>query len=81
MMTGTLVAFPDGDFFDEALVSLQHIAQSFVEKASGGRIRLPQVHALNCLKDVFTNTRLGPSTEKHLEQTLQIAVGCLNHQM
>lgn len=40
-------------------------------------IRLPQVHALNCLKDVFTDALLGPASEPHVAITLEIAAGCL----
>lgn len=40
-------------------------------------IRLPQVHALNCLKDIFTDAQLGPASEPHVSITLEIAAGCL----
>ena len=42
---------------------------------------LPQVHALNCLKDIFTDARFGFSTEIHVADTLEIAASCLESQM
>ena len=42
---------------------------------------LPQVHALNCLKDIFTDARFGPSTESHIADTLNISASCLESQM
>ena len=42
---------------------------------------LPQVHALNCLKDIFTDARFGPSTENHIADALNIAASCLESQM
>lgn len=78
MVTGILSAYPNGDFFDQVILDLQTAANAPLEDAQDlTKIRLPQVHALNCLKDVFTNTRLGPATEVHVETTLTIAVDCL----
>jgi hypothetical protein len=38
---------------------------------------LPQVHALNCLKAIFTSTVLGPSSEPYIVSALNIAGQCL----
>ena len=82
MITGILVAYPQGNFFDEVILALQTTAKAHVEVTHDRtQIRLPQVHALNCLKDVFTNTRLGPATEVHVADTLVIAVDCLEKDM
>ena len=78
IITGILVAYPHGDFFDDVVLALQTTAKAHVEVAQDrNQVRLPQVHALNCLKDVFTHTRLGPATETHVAETLVIAVNCL----
>ena len=78
MVTGILTAYPKGDFFDRVILDLQNTANEPLELAQSlGQIRLPQVHALNCLKDIFTNARLGLATEVHVEKTLIIAVNCL----
>lgn len=51
----------------------------FSEKARD--LRLPQVHALNCLKDVFTDALLGQASEPHIADTLEISAGCLESTM
>ncbi|MCJ1400930.1 hypothetical protein MMC11_004141 [Xylographa trunciseda] len=78
MITGLLGAHPHGALFERAILDLHTIANAPVElDGYHTDIRLSQVHALNCLKDIFTNSRLGPSTETHLPKTLVIAVNSL----
>lgn len=75
-------AHPEGQFFDNAILDLQGIAVSTREiDRDPNNLRLPQVHALNCLKDVFTNTLLGTATEPLMAKTLEIAVNCLQVDM
>ena len=76
LTTGLLCANPSGPITSRAMHDLQHIAGQPV--GVGVTSELPQVHALNCLKDIFTNTKLGPVTEKYLSQVLAIAVECLD---
>ena len=78
IITGILSAFPSGDFFDGVVLDLQAIAdtpQIIFEDFE--EIRLPQVHALNCLKDIFTDALLGTASEPHVAITLEIAADCL----
>ena len=80
MMTAILTSNPDGHLFDTAVEELQSIASrpvSMVHKH--GKSALPQVHSMNCIKDIFSNTQLGPSAERYLESSLHIAVQSLNH--
>lgn len=80
MITGILAAYPTGDFFDVVLRDLQFIAVTLSrDTANTEELSLPQVHALNCLKEVFSDTRFGSSTEKHAAKTLAIAAHCLEH--
>ena len=82
MITGILTAFPTGEFFDGVIVDLQAIADAPTEFAIGVEEgRMPQVHALNCLKDVFTTTHLGSATEPYINVTLEISAGCLESDM
>jgi hypothetical protein len=82
IITAILGAHPEQSFFDKAVFELQAIASSLQEDGhDSGNLRLPQVHALNCLKDVFTNTLLGTATEPHMARTLDIAAGCLEVDM
>lgn len=81
-ITGILSAYPSGAFFEEIIINLQTIAcEPVIYAKQPNELRLHQVHALNSLKDVFTNAQLGPSTEIHLTKTLVIAVDCLDSDM
>lgn len=82
MITGILSAFPHGKFFDSVIFDLQAIADTPVHlDFVAEEIHLPQVHAMNCLKDVFSDTRFGLSVERHAQETLSIAVSCLDAKM
>ena len=82
MITGILAAYPGGRFFDNVILDLQRVAIMPVNALSDfAELRLPQVHALNCLKDVFTDTRLGPASESHISITLDIAASCLDRDL
>ena len=82
LIIGILEAHIEDDFFDRVLQDLQMIANSPPQVEDGSsNPRLPQVHALNCLKNIFTNTILGPRSEKHLAATLDIAFSSLESHM
>ena len=75
VLVGILTAYPSGHFFDDVILDLLAIADAPIEvPASSAELRLPQVHALNCLKEIFTNSRFGASTEAHVELCLGVAV-------
>ena len=62
------------------MLDMQAISDAPVEGTPGSEVlHLPQVHAMNCLKDIFTNTQLGRSTEPYIADTLDIAAGCLEN--
>lgn len=80
MITGILAAYPTGGFFDEVMLDLQSIADMPIsEILSMGEPCLPQVHALNCLKDIFSDARFGSSSELHAANVMDIAARCLEH--
>lgn len=78
IITGILAAYPGDIFFDGVIVDLQAMADAPIGADLGS---LPQVHALNCLKDIFTDTRFRLSTEIYVADTLEIAASCLKSQM
>ena len=39
--------------------------------------KLPQVHAMNCLKEIFTDTKLGATSERYIAEGLDLAVESL----
>ena len=82
MITAILIAATGEALFENVIAGLQQIAKSPVEKDQSSKVAgLPQVHALNCLKDAFSNSRLGSLTERFLADTLKIAVDCLDDEM
>lgn len=82
MITGILTAHVGDMFFDKAVLDLQEIARMPIPDTSEDEEpRLPQVHALNALKDIFADTRFGPSTELHVADGLNIAASCLDSKM
>lgn len=79
IITGIVAAYPDSAFFHDAVLDLQSIADAPVKVGpDSGFSRLPQVHALNGLKDIFTDSRFGPITERHMADTLDISASCLD---
>ena len=82
IISGILCASLGGELFDEVMLDLQAIADGPVElDEETGKVRLPQVHALNCLKDIFTNSRFSEHCEEYVADSLEIAAACLNSQM
>ncbi|KAJ5669950.1 Armadillo-like helical [Penicillium maclennaniae] len=74
LVTGILVASPGSAFFKQALDELHEIARLPVEYDKNQQYReLPQVHAMNCLKEIFTNTKLGPFTESFIMPALTLS--------
>jgi len=66
----------------KTLLDLREIAMRPLEARNGFEsLDLPQVHALNCMKDIYTNTRLGPHSEVHLPEGLDLAALCLESKM
>jgi hypothetical protein len=43
--------------------------------------RLPQVHALNCIKEIFTTSKLSVASEAYIGQGLELAAKTLNSSM
>ena len=77
IITGILAAYPGDKFFDDVVVHLQAMANAPIGADPSS---LPQVHALNCLKDIFTDARFGLSTEIYVADTLEITASCLESQ-
>lgn len=74
LVTGILVSDPGTPFFKQALNELHDISRLPVEYNKEQQyLELPQVHAMNCLKDIFTNTKLGPYTERLIMPALTLS--------
>lgn len=60
---------------------LRRIAQEPALIARTDGSDLPQVHALNCIKDVFKSSFLSKRAEEHLTEALQLAAASLKSEM
>jgi hypothetical protein len=83
MITGILSADSDSPSCDKVVKDLTEIAQkeAFVTETDGSN--LPQVHALNSLKDILKSsqlTQLG-KVEPHIPECLKLAAGCLKSEV
>ena len=79
LIIGILTAHVEDDFFDNILLDLQAIADMPIEGSlSAQELSLSQVHALNSLKDVFADARLGARSEPYVADSLDIAANCLD---
>lgn len=78
MIAGILSATPKGAFFDTVIQDLQAIANVETDiDSKDEHLDLPQVHAFNCLKDIFTDARFNTSVEQHMSASLELAVHAL----
>ena len=80
MITAILAANVKNTFIDMVFKDLQSIAyRDTTTEHRHGETGLPQVHAMNCLKAIFASSRLSYIAERYLEDTLQLAVQSLDH--
>ena len=79
LITGVLSA-RDDSLFELVVLELSDIATmpAAASSANAASTDLPQVHALNCLKDIFTNRKFAEATEPWLLGTLRLASSCLS---
>lgn len=84
MMTGLLSANASNPSFEEAMARLIEIASIEARVVETDGSNLPQVHAFNCLKDIFKNsllTSMGNKSEKYLPQCLELAASGLRSEV
>ncbi|KAI0603419.1 putative death-receptor fusion protein-domain-containing protein [Biscogniauxia sp. FL1348] len=81
MVVGILSSKADCPSFQEVISKLQEIAwqPAFVSETDGSN--LPQVHALNCLKDIFKTSFLSGMAERYLTDCLQLAANSLKSEI
>jgi hypothetical protein len=79
IVSGISIAKSDSPLFSLILNELQEISsQPVLKSVSYNELSLPQVHAMNCLKDIFMTTKLGDKTEPFIMPTLGIATESLS---
>jgi hypothetical protein len=60
---------------------LKELARRPVKLSKLDETKLSQVHAMNCLKEVFKSSLLGKKSESHIADCLQIAADSLNSEV
>ncbi|KAI1312154.1 putative death-receptor fusion protein-domain-containing protein [Xylaria venustula] len=73
IIVGILASKSEKPSFEDVIVKLQEIGRqpAFISQTDGSN--LAQVHALNCLKDIFKTSFLSPRAEPYLTDCLQLA--------
>ncbi|KAH6896991.1 putative death-receptor fusion protein-domain-containing protein [Thelonectria olida] len=84
MMTGVLSANASSPSFEQVMPRLMEIASLEARVTETDGSNLPQVHAYNCLKDIFKSsylTAVGNKSEKYLPQCLELAANGLRSEL
>ncbi|KAJ5720693.1 uncharacterized protein N7483_008627 [Penicillium malachiteum] len=74
LVTGVLCSTAGTPFFKQVineLVEISHLPMDYDKDQQ--YLKLPQVHAMNCLKDIFINNKLGPHTESFVMSALTLS--------
>ncbi|KAJ4268477.1 hypothetical protein NW762_002540 [Fusarium torreyae] len=84
MMTGVLSANAASPSFEQVMSKLMEIASQEARVTETDGSNLPQVHAYNCLKEIFKSsylTAMGNKSEKFLPQCLELAANGLKSEL
>ncbi|KXJ97534.1 putative death-receptor fusion protein-domain-containing protein [Microdochium bolleyi] len=81
LIVGVLSANADEPSFDSIVRELQRISRRPARVAETDGSNLSQVHALNCLKDIFKSSHLGKRAEPYLTECLELAAECLKSEV
>ncbi|KAI5465811.1 putative death-receptor fusion protein-domain-containing protein [Mariannaea sp. PMI_226] len=84
MMTGVLSANASSPSFEQVMARLMEVASQEARVTETDGSNLPQVHAYNCLKDIFKSsylTAVGNKSEKYLTICLELAANGLRSEL
>jgi len=81
LIVGILSAGAQTPALDNVFMKLKSLAQKPVKLSAKDETSLPQVHAMNSLKEVFKSSILGKRCEHHIADCLDIAADSLNSEM
>ncbi|EMC99390.1 hypothetical protein BAUCODRAFT_64529, partial [Baudoinia panamericana UAMH 10762] len=77
LLCGVLVAFASKHSVDRAFTDLEAVARESVDPARAQEGSLPQVHAINCIREVLKNSRLGEASEHCVPAATELAAFAL----
>lgn len=81
LMTGILTSNADIVPFQEVIRTLQRIASEPARVTESDGSNLPQVHAFNCLKEIFKSSLLSEHAELYLSECLELATSSLRSEV
>ncbi|KAK6081692.1 HEAT repeat protein [Seiridium cupressi] len=81
LIVGILSSNTDDPAFHTVMQSLQDIAQEPARITETDGSNLPQVHATNCIKDIFKSSLLSRRAEPYLTDCLQLAANSLKSEI
>lgn len=73
MLVCLLSTAPEGQFLERSFEELRSIAMQSARQAIITEADLPQVHAMNSLRAIFTTTKLSARTEAFIVPTMEVA--------
>jgi len=80
-MTGIMSANSQTPAFEDVMIDLTSLARLPVKRSETDQTNLPQVHAMNCIKEIFKSSTLGKRSEGRLAECLELAADSLNSEM
>ncbi|KAK3391959.1 putative death-receptor fusion protein-domain-containing protein [Sordaria brevicollis] len=81
LVAGILTANAESPSFSEVFSELEEIGKKPVTQAETDGSNLPQVHALNSLREIFKSSSLSKKAEAYLARTLQLAANNLKSEV
>lgn len=81
LLTGIMIANSKDPAFEDIVSKLKLIAMQPAHQSATDNTNLPQVHAMNSLKETFRSSVLGRRAENHIGDCLQISVDSLKSEM
>lgn len=81
LMTGILTSNADSPSFQEVIRTLQQIAAEPARVTETDGSNLSQVHAFNCLKEIFKSSLLSKHAELYLSECLELATTSLKSEV
>ena len=81
LMTSILIANSEKPAFHDVIMELISLAKRPVQLSEKEETSLPQVHAMNCLKEIFKSSELGNKAELYIAECLQLAADKLTSEV
>jgi hypothetical protein len=81
LIVGILSSNADGPSFEDVVHKLKEIAMIPARNSETDGSNLPQVHALNSLKDIFKLSFLSQKAEPYLAECLELAADSLKSEV